>query len=535
MRWEGHLLLMTEEFFKPEVVHLLVIISKGNWKTTWEGALGVWHMLTVPAPRIYAGASDMEQAKELYSFASHFVESEPEIAAKLDVKTSYREIRHVNNINNIFKILASDDSKQGGKKQGKNSTLGLLDEEHAYENDNLAVDLTSGGSKRRYAAKLAGDPLWWTIGKDCSITTAGHDIGGPLGLKRAKFLGDPIRGIPPIGSVETGLRVLPDGSTEKHPDGRLTIARSPTGGSVMLEWACRYDPKDPANSDDLDDMNVVKLASPASTVTVESLADAKEQLTPSRFKRYRACVWTVGYDSWLPETAWPNLRDESVSEVTHRTWEDDTWAGEVDENSYPILDPTEGFQAYIESLFPPNTDIVGALDMARYRDTASIVVIGRDAEGRKVPRTIVWQSGGHAKPIRYEWPKVAIIALYKTYNLVAMGADPKYADQLMEELTSHHGVPMEQFDQSNERMGPADTELRKEILSGEFAHDGDPILTAHIQAGASVDLGPLLLRVVTQKVANPPPIDACKALSMANALEKISDGGSMYDNDDAEI
>jgi hypothetical protein len=70
-------------------------------------------------------------------------------------------------------------------------------------------------------------------------------------------------------------------------------------------------------------------------------------------------------------------------------------------------------------------------------------------------------------------------------------------------------------------MGPADTELRKEILAGEFAHDGDPILTAHIQAGHSQDIGSMLLRVVQQKVAQPPPIDACKALSMANALEKV--------------
>jgi len=88
-------------------------------------------------------------------------------------------------------------------------------------------------------------------------------------------------------------------------------------------------------------------------------------------------------------------------------------------------------------------------------------------------------------------------------------------------LEKYHQVPAEPFHQSNERMGPADTELRKEILAGEFAHDGDPVLTAHIQAGHSQDIGSMLLRVVQQEVAQPPPIDACKALSMANALEKI--------------
>lgn len=535
VRWEGHLLLVTDEFFRPETTHLTCILPKGNWKTTWEAALGVWHLLTVPAPRIYCGAADLEQAKELFSFAQHFVESEPEINAVLEVKPSYREIRHRANSNNLLKVLASDDSKQGGKKQGKNSTLGLLDEEHAHENDNLRVDLTSGGSKRRYAAKIAGDPLWWTIGKDCSITTAGHDTGGPLGSKRSKFLGDPKRGIPPQGTVETGLRSRPNGAVEKHPDGRLTIARSPSGSSVLLEWACRYDPKDPENSDDLDDMSVVKFANPASTVTVEALQDAKEELSPSQFKRYKACVWTEGLESWLPETAWPSLRDPAVPVVEHRTWEGATWTGEVDENGNAVLEPTEEFQAFVASLYEPGTSVIAALDMARYRDTAAVTMVSRRPDGKRVPRTIVWRTDGHANPIRYEWPKVAILALYRTFDLQACGFDPKYADQLASELLDNHGVPMERFDQSNERIGPADTELRKEILSGEFAHDGDPILTGHVQAAASLDIGPMLLKTVQQKVANPPPIDACKALSMANALEKHADFRSMYEDEDATV
>jgi phage terminase large subunit-like protein len=45
-------------------------------------------------------------------------------------------------------VLASDDSKQGGKKQGLNPTLALIDELHAHENDNLYVDMRSGLFKR---------------------------------------------------------------------------------------------------------------------------------------------------------------------------------------------------------------------------------------------------------------------------------------------------------------------------------------------------------------------------------------------------
>lgn len=516
MRWEGHLLLMTEEFFRPELIHLLVVIPKGNMKTTWEAALAVWHMLTVQAPRAYCGAADKGQAKELYGFASHFAESVAWIARRLLVRDSTLEIRRGRR--GIFKVLASDESRQGGKKQGLNLTLGLSDEEHAHENDNLTVDLSSGGFKRRNAAKIAGDPNWHAIGKDSSITTAGHLKDGPLGQRLRVFLGDPETGTPPLGTVETGLRVLPDGSVEKHPDGRLTIARSPTGGSVLLQWAS--DPK----RDSPDDIPAVKLASPASTVTVESLADSRERLTLSQFMRYHMDLWTDVEESWLEDGAWDALTSPVVPSVVHQTWEDATC---LPAEAEQIPEPEPEFEEFIKSLYPPGTPIVGALDMARYRDCAAVTLIGRPeyAGGRKVPRTIVWKSGGQEKPVRYDWPKTAIRRLHYHYNLLALGADEKYADQLMEEL-ANEGIAIEPFPQSNERIGPADTELRKEVLSDppEFVTDGDPILASHVIAGKIQDLGERLIKIVQQDGPKPPPIDACRALSMANALAKFEHG-----------
>jgi hypothetical protein len=217
-------------------------------------------------------------------------------------------------------------------------------------------------------------------------------------------------------------------------------------------------------------------------------------MSPAKFKRYRANVWTVGYESWLPETAWPALRSDTVPVVVHRTWEHATTTGiRDDDGNVKFTDDalTAEFRAYIKSLFPPHTPIVGAVDMARYRDTAAVVVIGHDAAGLKIPRTIVWQSGGQDDPIAYEWVKAAVLALHLTYRLVAFGYDPKYWDQSATEMIAK-GVAVESFPQSPERMGPADTELRAEIVSKEtvfFAHDGDPILTAHIQAGAARDVG----------------------------------------------
>jgi len=512
MRWEGHLLLLTEEFFRPELEHLLVLIPKGNFKTTWEAALADWHLLTVPAPRAFCAAADKGQAKELFDFAAHFVDAEPELGKKLITRPSTLEIRHVSAAGrSALRVLAQDDSRIGGKKQGINSTLSLGDELHAWANRHLFTDLRSGGFKRREAARFQGDPLWWTLGKMATITTETHDDGSVLAEELDKFLGDPKRGVPPKGTVETGLRVLDDGSTEPHPDGRLTIARYDEGANVLLRWACRDD-------DDTDDDEIVKLANPASVASVASIRSARSSLTPWEFLRYRCNIRSLGFESWLPINAWPDLKSPDVPQVSWRTWDG--------------ADP-DALAEYIGSLYEPGTPIVGALDMARYRDTAAIVTIARNADGKKVPRTLVWRSGGHDNPIRYEWVESAILALNETYSLAAFGKDPKYGDQLGERMLEA-GVAVEEFPQSPERMGQADSELRGEILSGEFAHDGDPILTAHIQAGKVKDVGPSLFMVVRQDGAQPPPIDACKALSMANALEKL-ELGSMYDSEDAII
>jgi phage terminase large subunit-like protein len=464
--WAGHLALKTNEFFRPELVHLLVLEPKGNWKTTWEGALGLHHMLTVPAPRAYCGAADKEQCDELYSFTAHFADDEP----SLIVRPSTREIRTANQRGGVLKVLASDDSKQGGKKQGKNLTLGLADELHAWENDNLFVDLRSGGFKRREAAKMAGDPLWWTLGKMATITTAGWDQEGVLGQLRARCLRFDQEG----GTVERGLRVLDDGSVEPHPDGRLTIARSASGGTVMLEFACN-------DNDDIDDMAVVKLANPAPTITVQSLQDAKESLNPWHFARYRANRWTLTYESWLPVKSWEALEEPGA-----------------------VL--LEG------------APTVAALDMARYRDAAAFVLIQTREDGKKVVEALIERPGGPDNPVSYDTVKGWIREAHERYNLTAVGYDPKYLDQAAEELADE-GIAMEQFPQSNQRMCPAWADLRREILEGAFVHDGDPLLTSHMYAGVIREIGADAFKVEKDK-ANSPDMDAAEALAMANALSK---------------
>lgn len=75
---------------------------------------------------------------------------------------------------------------------------------------------------------------------------------------------------------------------------------------------------------------------------------------------------------------------------------------------------------------------------------------------------------------------------------------------------------MVKFNQSNERMCPAWANLREAILRGRLRHDGDPVLSAHVNAGRAKDIGDEFK--VTKQSATAPHIDGVVALAMAHQL-----------------
>jgi phage terminase large subunit-like protein len=454
VRLEPFWLLILREVFDTGRAELLVLLPKGNGKTLVMAGLAIFHVLVTPNANCYIGAADKEQAGEMYRFASHFVESEPELEKLLLVRESTKEIRSRRD-KGFLKVVASDDSKSGGRKQGWNATLALLDELHAHENDNLYVAARSGLFKRH--------------GILVTITTAGHDEESTLGELRDGFLSIEEKG----GTVTSGLVVNDRAEAVQDAAGRLTIARSKDRRSVMLEWACR-------DGDDLADPAIVKLANPASWVTVASIEDALNApgFKPWHFARYRANVWTPGFEPWLPLGAWDKLP-----------------VGEI----------------------PRGARVVGAVDMARYRDCAALVLVWVPEDGHPVAHLYrVERSGGPEQPIRYATVKGWIREAAEEFDLDAVGYDPRYFDQAAEELLDE-GLPMERFEQSHARICPASQDLYTAVVNCELAWDGDRTFARHVYAGIRQDIGPNEWRLVKPKKRGP-AIDALIALVMAYAL-----------------
>lgn len=455
---------------------LLVLLPKGNGKTLLFAALAVFHLLVTRNAECFIGAADTEQAKTMFRFASHFVESEPEIGKLLLLRPSTKEIRSRRD-QGFIHVLASDSSKGGGKRHSYNPTLALIDELHAHDNDSLYTALRSATFKRG--------------GLVITISTAGHDEeNSPLGIKRAQVFSYEHQG----GTVRRGLVITENGKAVKRKNGRLTIVESRSGNTAMLEWACTV-------KDDLDDMEVVKLANPASFVTIAGLEDGQETLTPSTFARYRGNVWSQAEDAVIKEPIWDGLNDGST--------------------------------------IPPKAPVWVIVDFARKADSTAVLQLWRDPERRKVvPKGHVWarrqEKAGRPQPaahtlvseptIRQSVVREHIRKIRDDgHEVLGVIFDPHLFDP--EEL-SDEGFLMIEFPQRNERMAPASKIFYETVNAGGIAHDGDPVMRSHVtSAGAKDVLGGDGWRFSKSRSKKHIDLCICFVMGIEEALKTVTSGG----------
>jgi phage terminase large subunit-like protein len=256
------------------VRHVLVLIPKNNGKTCLLAALAIFHMLTTETPRVYIGASNVNQAKEMFNEAVRIVELRKAWRKRLVPRTGYRAIYHAGGEAKGFLKILSSDKLGKGSLQGIGPTLAIIEELHAHLNNAI------------YAACRAG--LHKRDGQMVSISTPGSDKEGSV-----------------LGRIVTKALKM----AHKVTRGCLTMVRSANGQFAMLQWA--VDEKA-----DVTDMDVVKSANPASFVTKVGLREIYEdpETTTADFKRYHCGLWAVPEGRWLDiEKEWDPHRQKVAS------------------------------------------------------------------------------------------------------------------------------------------------------------------------------------------------------------------------------
>ncbi len=221
----------------------------------------------------------------------------------------------------------------------------------------------------------------------------------------------------------------------------LTIARDDS--FAMFEWAA-------SEGADLDDISVVADANPASFVTEAKLRriKASPSMTATRWARYHANVWTPAADQWLPPGTWDACFEDGAD-------------------------------------IPEGSDVVVGVDVGIKKDSSAVVWMHKRSDERIVVKATVFAPQGDG-PLDLSKLEGAIRDLADRYRVMSVSYD-RWSFERSAQMLSDEGLLMVDFPMTNERTVPASTRLYEAIQQHRVVHDGDPVLAAHVKAGATRD------------------------------------------------
>jgi len=250
--------------FGPEP-ELLVLLPRGNGKTTLMAALAVHHLLTVEDPAVYSAAASRDQARVLYE-AARAIAEHPAVDGQLTLR--HLELRAPRG---HLRVLASD----ARLAHGLSPTLSIVDELHAHRDGELYIAMRSALPKRPGARMV-------------TISTAGSGAESPLGRLRARALAAP---------------------KIKHS---LIVTDARADGLRMLQWA--------VPDERVHDLAAYVQANPASWITRDALRTQRAALPALAFQRYHGNVWTAKEGAWLPPGTWQACVGDPRLEPGEEVW-----------------------------------------------------------------------------------------------------------------------------------------------------------------------------------------------------------------------
>jgi phage terminase large subunit-like protein len=410
---------------------MVIVIPKKNGKTTLLAALALFHLEQWPEADVVIGASSQDQARILHRQAAGLVRRS-ELGERFDVKSGYGEIRLAGHGKDgpHVRVLAAD-AKTG---DGVIPTLALVDELHRHPSADLYGVFRDGLPPRK--------------GRMITISTAGATLDSPLGvLRRDAHLLEAFR---------------------RDAKAKYSHAATADGAFVMHEWCLGPD-------DDVDDIETVALANPASWQTVEALRRRHDSpsMTPWQWRRFACGIWTEGEEPWIDPRLWDRLAVAGLE----LDLDAPTWIG---------------------------------VDVGVRKDSTAIVTVAARGDGEVAATARVLAPGPGGLPL--ERVEQAVREACEGRNVQAVLFDP-WSFRRSAELLEQEGLPMAEFPQSPERMANASENLYRLIECGQLVHSGDPVLRSHVVAGVTKATERGWRLVKDPKLAR--PIDALVALAMA--------------------
>lgn len=375
----------------------LILMPKKAGKSSLLAALALFHLIATRDAECVVGAASRDQATILYDQAAGFVRRSEGLRKHVDVKRGYRELRSSRDSGRI-RVLAADVDTADGVIP----TLALVDELHRHKSAGLYGVFRDGLGPRN--------------GRMITISTAGEHEQSALGLMRAAALS------------------LPD----IVRDGAHVRARSLDGKYVMHEWALSKD-------DDLDDMQVVKQANPASWQTLEALAARHD--SPSmlawQWARFACGLWVGAEAWWIAGEDWGRLTSQERME--------------------------------------PGDRITLGFDGSRTGDATALIAC-RLSDGLLEPLRVWEAPAGRAD---WEVPGNEVDAVLagamERYRVIRGYFDPPLWRTEIDAWSREFGERViVRFETARSKMQGAVERFRTDVMAGRLSHSGDEVLTRHV-------------------------------------------------------